>query len=67
VNDDELIVVPPILQREIIRQAHEKGHFSIKKTKEIIGKKYFFPKVLSIPVGYAFQADQRLQCFHEDD
>jgi len=44
VNDDELIVVPPILQREIIRQAHEKGHFSIKKTKEIIGKKYYIPK-----------------------
>jgi len=45
VNDDEVIVVPPILQREIIRQAHDKGHFSVKKTKEIIGKKYYIPKL----------------------
>jgi len=44
VNDDEVIVVPPILQREVIRQAHEKGHFSVKKTKEILGKKYYIPK-----------------------
>jgi len=45
VSDDELIVVPPILQREIIRRAHENGHFSVKKTKEIIGKKYYIPKL----------------------
>ncbi|KAL7723771.1 hypothetical protein ACLKA6_005843 [Drosophila palustris] len=36
VDDDELIVVPLALQREIIKQAHEKGHFSVKKTKDMI-------------------------------
>jgi len=25
--------------------AHEKGNFSVKKTKEIIGKKYYIPKL----------------------
>jgi len=38
VNDCELIVVPSGMQQEIIKQAHEHGHFSVKKCKEIIGK-----------------------------
>ncbi|KAL7729923.1 hypothetical protein ACLKA6_009235 [Drosophila palustris] len=45
VDDDELIVVPLALQREIIKQAHEKGHFSVKKTKDMIGKEYYIPKL----------------------
>ncbi|XP_037929192.1 uncharacterized protein LOC119663653 [Teleopsis dalmanni] len=32
-NDQELIVVPKSMQREIIRHAHEKGHFAVKKNK----------------------------------
>ncbi|KAM8702539.1 hypothetical protein ACLKA7_005655 [Drosophila subpalustris] len=50
VDDDELIVVPLALQREIIKQAHEKGHFSVKKTKDmIVDTKRRTPKRLSEP------------------
>ncbi|XP_051862798.1 glycosyltransferase-like protein gnt13 [Drosophila albomicans] len=45
IDDNELIVVPLSMQREIIKSAHERGHFSVKKTKEIIGRQYHTPKL----------------------
>jgi len=45
VNGQEMLVIPKGMQTEIIRSAHEKGHFAVKKTKEIIGKDYFIPKL----------------------
>lgn len=35
VDDRELFVVPKGLQREVIRLAHDRGHFSTKKVKEL--------------------------------
>ena len=45
VDDCELIVLPKGMRSEIIRNAHERGHFSIKKTKELISKEYFIPNL----------------------
>ncbi|KAM8715414.1 hypothetical protein ACLKA7_002463 [Drosophila subpalustris] len=41
VKDAELIVVPRDMQKTIIAKAHDRGHFSIKKTKELICKEYY--------------------------
>lgn len=43
----EKLYVPDGMQIEIIRSAHEQGHFGVKKTKERIGKDYFIPNVES--------------------
>ena len=45
VNDEELLVIPKGLQAEIIKRAHEKGHFGVRKTKELISKDYYLPKL----------------------
>lgn len=44
-DDDELLVVPKAMQREIIKQAHDRGHFAVKKTKELVSKEYFIPQL----------------------
>ncbi|KAL7726108.1 hypothetical protein ACLKA6_010155 [Drosophila palustris] len=36
VQDEELIVVPTDMQKQIISRAHDRGHFAAKKTKESI-------------------------------
>lgn len=40
-NNNKLIVVPKKMQCEIIRRNHEKGHFGIVKTEELIVREYF--------------------------
>lgn len=45
VDDNELVVVPKGMRSEIIRNAHERGHFSVKKTKELISKEYYIPNL----------------------
>lgn len=37
----ELLVVPRVMQQEIIRSSHEKGHFAVKKTEELIQRSYY--------------------------
>lgn len=37
----KLMVVPKRMQNEIIRKNHEKGHFGIKKTEEMIKREYY--------------------------
>lgn len=39
-DDDILLVLPRSLQPQIVRQAHESGHFAVEKTKEIIRRDY---------------------------
>lgn len=43
----ELVVIPTAMEDEIITIAHKEGHFSTKKTAEIIEKTYFIPKLLA--------------------
>jgi len=41
-NGDALIVVPKLMQNSIIKQAHERGHFSSDKTEKLIKVNYWF-------------------------
>lgn len=40
-----LMVVPRSMQLEIIRNAHERGHFGWKKTEYVISQEFWFPKM----------------------
>lgn len=40
-DGNKLIVVPKKMQYEIIRKNHERGHFGIVKTEELINREYF--------------------------
>ena len=44
-NGNELVVVPQSLQSEIIRDAHEKGHFAVQKTVDVLKQNFYFPKM----------------------
>lgn len=39
----ELIIVPKVMQNEIIKNAHKKGHFATKRTEEKIKQEFFIP------------------------
>lgn len=45
IDGDLRVVVPKSMQSQIIRQAHEKGHFSIAKTEALLRKDYWIPSV----------------------
>ncbi|KAK9719803.1 Integrase zinc binding domain [Popillia japonica] len=47
VKDRELLVVPKDMQVEVIRSAHERGHFACRKTRELIEQEYFIPGLQS--------------------
>lgn len=40
-NGIKLLVVPKRMQNEIIRKYHEKGHFGVIKTEELISREYY--------------------------
>lgn len=40
-NGDKVFVVPKKMQNEIIRKNHERGHFGVAKTEELINREYF--------------------------
>ena len=40
--DNDFIVVPMSMQSQVIRQAHERGHFAINKTGAILKREYWF-------------------------
>ena len=44
-DGDKLLVIPRSMHAEIIRTAHEPGHFGVKKTESLINKNYFIPKI----------------------
>lgn len=41
----QLIVVPSQMETEIIQIAHRQGHFSVKKTQDVIEKAYYIPRL----------------------
>ncbi|GBO39603.1 Transposon Tf2-9 polyprotein [Araneus ventricosus] len=45
VDGRELIVVPRDMQTEIIKLAHEKGHFSAAKTEGVVKQEFFIPNL----------------------
>lgn len=40
-DGQELLVVSRAMQQEVIRSSHEKGHFAVKKTEELIRRNYY--------------------------
>lgn len=42
IKDDFLIVVPEDMQIQVIRRAHERGHFGVTKTEEIVKQDFWF-------------------------
>ena len=47
INDYVLIVVPKSMQSQVVRQAHERGHFAINKTEAILKREYWFKGIRS--------------------
>ncbi|XP_046869035.1 uncharacterized protein LOC124461562 [Drosophila willistoni] len=43
VEGNELLVVPKLMEREIIQRSHEIGHFSTRKTMHAIHQQYWIP------------------------
>jgi len=41
----ELLVVYSLMETEIIQSSHKQGHFSSKKTQDLIEKSYYIPKL----------------------
>lgn len=44
-GDQRLLVVPKVMEKEVIGKAHSNGHFSTKKMKELINRDYFIPDI----------------------
>ncbi|KAH8303935.1 hypothetical protein KR044_000182, partial [Drosophila immigrans] len=45
VSGNELLVVPKMMEREVIANAHEDGHFAVQKTMHSIKQQYFIPRL----------------------
>lgn len=46
-NGDTLLVVPSSMRTQVIKQAHDQGHFSVAKTEALLRKEYFIPEARS--------------------
>lgn len=44
-NGRESLVVPQSMQLEIIKKAHDIGHFAIAKTEEVVKREFYMPKL----------------------
>lgn len=44
-NDDLLSVILRGMQRDIIKQIHDKGHFAVRKVEQILRKEYWFSRM----------------------
>ncbi|GFY24540.1 transposon Tf2-11 polyprotein [Trichonephila clavipes] len=47
IDGAEVLVIPDEMQHHFIKNAHDKGHFSVKRTLEHIKIKYFIPQLQS--------------------
>lgn len=45
VNDEELLVAPKSMQMDIIKQAHQQGHFGCDKTERLLANEFRFPRM----------------------
>lgn len=45
VNDKNVIVLPTSMHQEVIRKAHDNGHFGVKKMLESIRSEYYIPSL----------------------
>ena len=47
VGDETLLVVPRSMQLQVIRRAHERGHFATNKTETLVRSEYWIPDLRS--------------------
>lgn len=47
VDGNVVIVVPKLMQMNIVKKAHDQGHFKFKKLEEIIKKEFYIPHLKS--------------------
>ncbi|GFW38561.1 transposon Tf2-9 polyprotein [Trichonephila clavipes] len=45
VNGTDLLVVPDEMQDNIIKTAHERGHFAVLRTQDIVSKDFYIPRL----------------------
>lgn len=45
VDNDDLIVIPDAMQHEIIKKAHDIGHFRTQKMSDLIRREFYIPKL----------------------
>ncbi|GBM54064.1 hypothetical protein AVEN_247679-1 [Araneus ventricosus] len=45
IKGNDLLVVPEDMQMSLIKSAHEKGHFSIKRTEDHLINEFYIPKL----------------------
>lgn len=45
VNDQELLVVPQDMQKQVVQLEHNKGHFGINKTEAMVKQQFWFPHI----------------------
>lgn len=45
VNGEEVLVVPKLMQVDVIKRAHEQGHFGWKKTEYLLQNEFWFPRM----------------------
>ncbi|GFX63265.1 transposon Ty3-I Gag-Pol polyprotein [Trichonephila clavipes] len=43
VNGTDLLVVPDEMQANIIKTAHERGHFAVLRTQDLVSKDFYIP------------------------
>ncbi|GFW10331.1 transposable element Tcb1 transposase [Trichonephila clavipes] len=47
-KNTDLLVVPEMIQREIVLHAHAQGHFASKNTESIVSKEFYIPRLTKI-------------------
>ncbi|GFY17673.1 hypothetical protein TNCV_1074081 [Trichonephila clavipes] len=47
-KNSELVVVPEMMQREIVLHTHAQGHFASKKTESIVSQEFYIPRLTKI-------------------
>ncbi|GFT20989.1 retrovirus-related Pol polyprotein from transposon 17.6 [Trichonephila clavipes] len=47
-KNSELLVVPEMMQREIVLHAHAQGHFASKKTESMVSQEFYIPRLTKI-------------------
>ncbi|GIX77088.1 retrovirus-related Pol polyprotein from transposon 297 [Caerostris extrusa] len=50
----ELIISPSDMQTELVKLAHEKGHFSAAKTEEVVKQEFFIPNLDNLTRKHIF-------------
>ena len=40
IDDDIRVIIPKVMRRQVIRKAHEQGHFGVTKTEALLKRDY---------------------------